>query len=147
MSVGVSHEHHDASNLSTQGRRDVTGWTASGNVTFKTTKTLDLQAYLRYSPPRALAQGRASSYTGSSLGARLKLRESASASLSVNDPFKLSKYSSSTGDATYTQVNRTDNRMRSVSGSLTWTWGKPPEQKQRRQTGEQPQQDAPSPGR
>jgi len=143
LTWGVSRERHDASNLSSQYRRDVTGWSANGNLTFKTTGSLDLQGYLRYAPARALAQGRSSSYIGSTLGARLKLRENASASLTVNDPFRLSRYSSSTGDATYTQSSATDNRMRSVSGSFTWTWGKIPEQKQRRQSASPGVQDAP----
>ena len=143
MSFGVSREHHDASNLSSHYRRNVTGWSANGNVAFKTTKTLDLQGYLRYAPASALAQGRSSAYVGSSLGGRMKLGGRAWANLSVNDPFNLAKQWSTTGDATYTQRSTQYNRMRSVSGSLTWTWGKPPEQKQRRQTAEQPQQETP----
>lgn len=143
MSFGVSREHHDASNLSSQYRQDVTGWSANGNVSFKTTKTLDLQGYLRYSPASALAQGRSSAFVYSSLGARRKLGEKAWASFTANDPFNLARFWSTTGDATYTQHSTQHNRMRSVSGSLTWTWGKPPEQKQRRQSAEQPQQETP----
>ena len=144
MSVGVSHEHHDASNVSTSFLHDVVGWTANGNVTCKTTKTLDLQAYLRYSPRRALAQGYSSAYVGSTLGARLKPSDKLSGGLTINDPFNLSHYNSVTGDATYAQVSSTHNNMRSVSASLTWSWGgKPPEEKQRRQHGDQPQQDSP----
>ena len=143
MTLGVSRENHDASNLSSQFRRDVTGWSASGNATLKTTARLDVQGFLRYAPPRALAQGRASSYTFTSLGARWKFNENASASLTVADPFKLARFSSVTGDATYAQTSATLSRLRSVSGSFRWTWGKPPEQKQRRQTAEQPQQEAP----
>ena len=146
LSVGVSQEHHDASNLSSQYRHEVTGWSANGNATFKTTSTLDLQAYLRYSPARALAQGRASAYTAFSLNARQKLGEKAWISLMVNDPFNLSTYWSSTGDATYAQRITSRNHMRSVSGSFTWTWGKAPETKQRRQSAEQPQQGSPGPG-
>lgn len=124
----------------------MTGWSASGNVTFKTTRRLDLQGLLRYAPPRALAQGRSSSYTFMSLAARWKINESATASFTVADPFKLARFSSMTGDATFPQTSRTDNRLRSVSGSLRWTWGKPLEQKPRRQTAEEPQPTAPSQG-
>jgi ferric enterobactin receptor len=142
MSIGISHEHHDASNLSSQFMGDVRDWSANGNLTFKTTSKLDLQGYLRYAPARRLAQGRASSYTGSQLSARWKLSEKASASLAITDPFNLSNYSNSTSDATYVQSSTTHNRLRSISGSFTWAWGKPPEEKQRRQTAEQPQPDA-----
>jgi hypothetical protein len=147
LSLGVSQEHHDAGNLSSQYRRNVTGWSANGNVTYKATKALDLQGYLRYAPARALAQGRASSYTALSLSSRLKVRENAFVSLSFNDPFNMAKYSSSTGDATYAQTTTSHNRIRSASATLSWTWGKPPEEKRRRQTVEQPPQDAPAPGR
>jgi outer membrane receptor for ferrienterochelin and colicin len=142
VSVGVSRDHHDASNLSQAFLHDVVGWSANGNVTYKLRKTLDLQAYLRYSPKRALAQGYASSYVGSTLGARWKPNDRVSAGLTINDPFNLTHFSSATGDATYSQVQRQNNNMRSVSASLSWSWGgKPPEQKQRRQSSDQPQQE------
>ena len=146
VSVGVSREHHDASNVSATFLRDVLGWSANGNVTYKATKTVDLQAYLRYSPRRALAQGYASAYVGSTISARWKPSEKLSGGLSINDPFNLAHYSSSTGDATYAQTSTTHNNIRYVSASLTWSWGgKPPEEKQRRQHGDQPQQDTPAP--
>ncbi len=143
LGFGVSQEHHDASNLGSQYRRDVTGWSANANVTVRTTKTLDLQGYLRYAPPSALAQGRSSRYIGSNLGAKLKFGDRAWANVSVNDPFNLSHFWSTTGDATYEQRSTQDNRMRAISGAFTWTWGKPPEQKQRKQSADPPQAESP----
>lgn len=61
--------------------------------------------------------------------------------------FDQARYSSTTADATYAQVSTTHNGMRSVSGALAWTWGKPPEQKPRRQTSEPPPQDESAPSR
>ena len=146
MSVGVSRERHDASNVSASYLRDVLGWSANGNVSYRLRKTLDLQAYLRYSPKRALAQGYSSAYVGSTLAVRWKPTDKLSAGLSVNDPFNLAHYTSSTSDPTYAQTTTTHNNMRSASASLSWSWGgKPPEQKARRQSGDQPQQDAPGP--
>ncbi|MCC6651243.1 MAG: TonB-dependent receptor [Candidatus Eisenbacteria bacterium] len=146
-SVGLSREHHDAGNLSEEFRRDATSWSASGNLTFKATGTLDLQMYLRYTPPSILAQGRTSSYTFLQLGTRQKLGEKGWLSLSFNDPFQWGRYWNRTGDSSYSQTSTHQNRMRTLSGSFTWTWGKAPEQKQRRQTAEQPQGDSPTPGR
>ncbi len=146
-SLGVSREHHDASNLSALFRNDVTGWSANGNVTVRLTATVDVQAYLRYSPARALAQGRASSYTALSLTARRKLGEAAWLSVTVNDPFDLSSYTSTTGDATYSQISTTHNRQRSLSSAFSWSWGKPPEAKERKQSADAPPQDTPGPGR
>jgi hypothetical protein len=107
-------------------------------VTFKTIKVLDLQGYLRYSPAQTLAQGRSSAFAYLSLGARLKLGEKGWANLWIRDPFNFAHYSTSTGDATYTQTSSSHNTLRGVSGTLTWTWGKLPEQKRRKQSGEQP---------
>jgi len=144
VSVGVSREHHDASNVSASFLRDVLGWSANGNVTYKATKTLDLQSYLRYAPRTALAQGYTSAYFFSNIGVRWKPNDRLSGGLSINDPFNLTKWSTSTGDATYAQTSTTHNNARSASASLTWNWGgKPPEEKQRRQRSDQPQQDTP----
>jgi hypothetical protein len=117
----------------------VVGWSANGNVTYKLAKTADLQGYLRYSPRRALAQGYSSAYVGSSLGVRWRPTDKVSAGLTFNDPFNLAHYSSSTGDPTYAQQTTQHNNQRSVSASLSWSWGgKPPEQKQRKQSSDQP---------
>ena len=147
MSVGVSREHHDASNVSASYFRDVLGWSANGNVSYRVRKTLDLQAYLRYSPKRALAQGYVTAYVGSTLGARWKPNDRVSAGLTINDPFNVAHYTRSTGDPTYAERTTTDNNMRSVSASLSWSWGgKPPEQRTRRQSSDQPQpESAPGP--
>ncbi len=147
LNLGASRQHYDASNIGTQLRRDVTGWSANGNISLKASRRLDLQSYLGYSPASALPQGRRSASFLSNLGLRLKFGERTWANLTLNDPFTLSHSSSTTGDATYQQEVRSDNRMRSVAGSFTWTWGKPPEQKQRRQSAEQPQTDVSAPTR
>ena len=79
---------------------------------------------------------------GSTLGARWKPNDRVSAGLTINDPFNLAHFSSWTGDSTYAQRSTQNNNMRSVSASLSWSWGgKPPEQKQRRQSSDQPQQE------
>jgi hypothetical protein len=138
VSVGVAREQHDASNLSASFLHAVVAWSANGNVTYRVVKTLDLQGYLRYSPRRALAQGYSSAYVGSSIGARWKPNDRVSGGLSFNDPFNLAHYSSSTGDPTYAQRSSQNNNQRSVSASLSWSWGgKPPEQKQRKQSSDQ----------
>jgi outer membrane receptor for ferrienterochelin and colicin len=139
VNVGVAREQHDASNLSASFLHVVVGWSANGNVTYKLAKTADLQGYLRYSPRRALAQGYSSAYVGSSLGVRWRPTDKVSAGLTFNDPFNLAHYSSSTGDPTYAQQTTQHNNQRSVSASLSWSWGgKPPEQKQRKQSSDQP---------
>jgi outer membrane receptor for ferrienterochelin and colicin len=139
-SLGLAREQHDATNVSATYLHAVVGWSANGNVTYRLKKTLDLQGYVRYSPRRALAQGYASAYVGSTIGARWKPTDKVSGGLTINDPFNLAHFSNSTGDPTYAQHTRQQNNMRGVSASLSWAWGgKPPEQKQRKQSSEQAQ--------
>jgi outer membrane receptor protein involved in Fe transport len=144
MSMGVTREHHDASNVSDSFLRDLVSWSMTGNVVYKTTKTIDLQTSLRFNPKRVLAQGYATAYVGSSIGAHWRPSDKLSGGLTINDPFNLAYWSNSEGDPTFAETSTTHNHTRSVSGSLTWSWGgKPPEEQQRRQHGEQPQPDTP----
>jgi outer membrane receptor protein involved in Fe transport len=136
----VFREEHDAGNLALDARRVAINWSANSNVTFKATKVLDLQSWVRYSPAQTLAQGRISATLWTNLGARLKLGEKAWASLWVNDPFDLWKYTFVTRDATHLQTSTNHYNNRRVLLSLGWSWGKPPEQKARKQADEQPPQ-------
>ena len=147
VSVGISRDHHDASNLSGAFLHDVVGWSGNGNLTYRLKKTVDLQTNFRYSPRRALAQGFASAYVWTSFGAKWKPNDRVTGGLSLYDPFNLTHFSSSTGDGTYAQSQRQNNHQRGVSASLSWAWGgKPPEQKQRRQSSDQAQPEgAPGP--
>jgi outer membrane receptor for ferrienterochelin and colicin len=145
LNVGVLSEHHDASNLGIGFRSDASGWWSSSNVAFKATRKLSLQGWLRVTPARTFAQGRASAYVGSSLNARYEWNPQTSFSVSATDPFGLSHFSSRTGDATFFQSTAQDNRMRSFSAGFSWSWGKPPEEKQRRQSADTPASGAPGP--
>jgi hypothetical protein len=145
VNVSVYREHHDAANLASQFRRDATGWSLNGNATFKTTAHLDLQGYAGYYPAQTLAQGRSSGVTFSSLGARYKFAERVSGGLSVSDPFDLYRYRMTSHDVTYDAAYSYRYNSRGVSASLSWSWGKPPEQQKRRQSADAPQQGAPGP--
>lgn len=143
--VSLFRERHDAGNLSSSFTREATNWSANGNFTFKATASLSLQGYLTYRPEQTLAQGRIAAYTFTNLGARLKLGEKLSTSLWMSDPFGLYKYSTETRDAAHIQKSTSHYASRGVSLSLEWSWGKPPEQKQRRQSSDQAPQDTSSP--
>ncbi len=134
-------ERHDASNLSSDYFNDSFRWSASVSPMVKATAALDLQGSVRFAPAQTLAQGRVSSLIFSNVGARLKLGAHAWANLWVNDPFNLWHYEYSTRDRTHAQTSSNRYSMRSAMLSLTWTFGKPPEQKPRRPAEEQPQQE------
>lgn len=144
LNLSLYREMHDASNLSLSARRDATIWSLGGNVTFKANKVLDLQSFAHYRPAQTLAQGRTSGSLYLTLGARWKVTEKAWASLYLSDPFKLWKYEVVTSDASYTQTSTNRGSMRRASLAFGWSWGKPPETKQRKQAEEQPQQEQPA---
>ncbi len=146
IGCGVSREHHDASNLSSDWQRDATSGSANANLTLHATKRLDTQLYLRWAPATTLAQGRSSAYVGSSLGVQWKPRSDLFVNADVNDPLGISKYTTTLEDATYRQSNRSNNHMRSVSAACTWSWGKPPEEKRRKQSAEPAPGDGGAPG-
>lgn len=141
LSASVYRERHDATNLVGQFKREATNWSGNGNVTYKLLEPLDLQGSLRYNPAQTLAQGRISAILFTNIGARLKLGKQASAGLWVNDPFNLWKYELVTKDGSHEQATSSRYTVRSATLNLSWTWGKPPEQKPRRQTNDQPTQD------
>ena len=139
MSLGLSREHHDASNVSASFVQDVLTWSATGNAIYRTWRTIDLQAYVRYSPKQVLAQGYSTANIRSSLGVRWKANDKLTGGLTVSDPFNVAHHTSSTGDPTYLQTTSTHTDVRGVSGSLTWSWGgKAPVEQERRQHSETP---------
>lgn len=137
-SVSVWREHHDAGNLGGAFRRDATHWSANGNVQYQALKPLSAQLFVRYNPAQTQAQGRTAATVFTNVGARWEFSPQASVGLWVNDPFDRWKYEATSGDETYAQTITNRYTMRSVTLSLSWSWGKPPEQKPRKQT-EQPQ--------
>jgi len=134
MSLGLSREHNNAISLADPFNQDVLTWSAMGNAIFRTTKTIDLQGYLRYSPKHVLAQGYETSNIRSTIGVRWRPNDKLTGAITISDPFNVAYHSSAIGDPTYLEVSSTHTDVRGVSGSVTWAWGgKPPEEKERRQ--------------
>jgi outer membrane receptor protein involved in Fe transport len=144
MSLGLSREHNNSSSLADPFDQDVLIWSAMGNAIYRTTKTVDLQAYVRYSPKHVLAQGYETSNTRSTIGVRWRPAAKLTGGLTVSDPFNIAHHSNVIGDPTYLEISTTHTDVRGVSGSLTWSWGgKPPEEKERRQHIDRPQPTSP----
>jgi outer membrane receptor protein involved in Fe transport len=139
MSLGLSREHNNASALADPFDQDVLTWSAMGNVIYRTTKTIDLQAYLRYSPKHVLAQGYETSNIRSTIGLRWRPTAKLTGGLTVSDPFNAAHHSNAIGDPTYLETSTTHTDVRGVSASITWSWGgKAPEEKERRQHVDRP---------
>ena len=73
-----------------------------------------------------------------------KVDEHTSVSLWLSDPFAAYRYGSNAHDATYVQSTRSSSSIRGVSLGFSHSWGKPAEQKQRKQKGDAPSGDAPA---
>lgn len=147
--LSVYREKHDASNLSLSARRDVTVWSLNGNANYSLTKKLDLQTNGRFSPAQTLAQGRISGQLWMNVGARLKFLKDDRGWINVNlnDPFKLWKYEYVTSDASYRQTTTNRGNIRGVYAGFGWSWGKPPETKQRKMSDDAPPPEQGAPGR
>ena len=139
MSLGLSREHHDASNVAAPLVQDAIVWSAMGNVVYRTWRRLDLQAYVRYSPKQVLVQGFSTANVRSSLGLRWKTNDKLTSALTVSDPFNIAHHADTIGDPTYTETTTTHTDVRGISASLTWSWGgKSPVEQERRQHSDTP---------
>lgn len=78
----------------------------------------------------------------------LLLAAAPAASSARSDPFRLWKYELVSRDASYLQSNTPRGTMRRTALTLGWNWGKPPETRARRPSGEeQPPSEPPQPMR
>ncbi len=113
-------------------------FSANANASIKASKTLDAQLMVMYMPPRDLPQGRISSIVYSNLGLRQKLGPKGTANLTIMDPFSIYRYKITTSDNSHVQTSRSSIRMRSLSLSLSYAFGRPPQSA--RKTGQDDQQ-------
>ncbi len=116
----------DAANLSPGYSASTFGWTARTNVSFKVSRTLDVQSLLFYQAAMSVEQGRNSSRARFSVAARQKLRgDLMSVTLRVIDPFGLSHESSTTIDPRFTQQSERRRPIRGLLLNFDWSFGKP----------------------
>jgi outer membrane cobalamin receptor len=122
----------DAANLGPGLSAKTFGWTARTNATFRASRSVDVQALLSYQAPMTVEQGRNASRTRFTLAGRKKLMEDRmSVTLRVIDPFNTSRESNTTIDPRFYQVSDRRREIRGLLLSVTWTFGKPQEERQR----------------
>jgi hypothetical protein len=130
---GLWREVRDGSNISTAYQRRSYMWSAGGNLGYKIRPTTTAQIFGNYFPSQYILQGRASGFAHMSLGVRHQVWGTrGSISLNVNDPLALNKYNSQTEDLTFRQTSRSSFRSRQANLSVTYNFGKPPQQQSRR---------------
>lgn len=124
----------NASNLAPGLSARTFGWTARTNVSFRVSKTLDLQTLLFYRGPMTVEQGRISSRFRFNLAARQKLMgDRLALTLRVVDPFNTDHERFTTIDPAFYQVSEQRRIDRGLLLSVNWNFGRPP-----KDTGHQP---------
>ena len=134
VSFSVFHTRNDATNIDTELSREAWRWSLGGNLSMKLTETLNATANATYMPPRDLPQGRYGSMTFSTLGLRQQLfNQKATLNLFMQDPLNLYRFEFTTSDRTHVQLSRTTPRMRRINLSVSYNFGRPPQQNSRRE--------------
>ena len=108
----------------------VTSWSARTSLQAQLREGTSLQFFGFFRGPRAIANGRASGFGFTSVGLQQKFMDDAlSLSLRVNDPFATTRFEFESTNEAYTELGIRDPAQRSVSATLTWTFGKPAERR------------------
>lgn len=115
----------NASNLSPGFSAKTFGWTTQANVSFRASRTVDMQSILSYQGAQTVEQGRNASRLRFSLAGRRKLMEDRlSLTLRVIDPFNTSRERNITIDPRFYQVTDRTRSIRGLLLSANWTFGK-----------------------
>jgi outer membrane cobalamin receptor len=124
LSASAFRQVSDAANVAPGISAKTFGWNSRANLSYRVSRSIDVQSLLSYQAPMTVEQGRIASRTRFSLAARKKLiDDQMSVTLRVIDPFNTSREVSTTNDPLFTQVS---NRRRAIRGLLVgvnWTFG------------------------
>lgn len=141
VSVNAYRYERDASNLSGAYSGDGFRWDVSANGTATVRPGTMVQLFARYQAPQDMPQGKISSSVFSNIGLRHQfMKNKASLSLGVVDPFDLFRFKFETKDTTHIQKSNNKVSIRSLRLAMTYNFGKPPQPTVRRDDGQQQQQ-------
>ncbi len=136
--IGLNRDVRDASNLANEYVRASFRWSVGANASVQATPTLALQSNLRYTPAYDLVQGRVAGSFMSTMGVRQQVRNNrGSISLLLNDPFDLYRYRFVTHDQTHVQNSSSTYKIRTATLSVTYNFGRTPQQASRRNPDDQ----------
>lgn len=118
----------------------VTTWSLRASLQAQVRPSTSVQFFGFFRGPRAIENGRASGFGFTSVGLQQKLLDDAlSLNLRVNDPFSTTRFEFESENAAFTELGVRDPAQRSVSATLTYTFGKPAERRQPQQQPQGPQ--------
>lgn len=130
--LSLYRDSRDGTNIASGLRRTNTLWSVGGNVGLRLSETLTTQLFGNHFPTQSILQGRASGYTYMSVAFRQQVMESrGTLSLSVNDPFNMTRFSSSSSDATYRQEGSSSFSNRVAMLGFSYTFGRAPQRQSR----------------
>ena len=134
LTLSAFHYKNDATNIDRELSRESWRWSAGANLSTKVSSTLNATMNANYMPARDMPQGRYGAMFHSSLGLRQQLfNQKATINAFMQDPLDLYRFEYTTSDRTHVQLTRTTPKMRRMSLSLTYNFGKPPQQNSRRE--------------
>lgn len=118
----------NASNVAPDFENTSVEWTASVNGSASVTDALTAQLSANYFPAKTLPQGRQSASFFSSIALRQQLLNGrATVSLLAQDPLDLAEYTFETRGHNYSQISRTENKLQSLTLTLSYRFGRPPD--------------------
>jgi outer membrane receptor protein involved in Fe transport len=142
LSGSVSRVVTDGGSVETGLASDALSWTLRGNVQLRVREGTDLQFFGFYRAPQEVEDGRISAMGFTTLGFNQRLSDRLSVALRVNDLLSTTRFEFRTGDGETFRLNGVrDPDVQQFSGTLTYTFGRPPQRRPQQQQDPQPQQD------
>lgn len=139
--VGLYRDVRDGTNLPGDYHNSAILWSLGGQMGIKVRESLTAQVSANHFPSRSILQGRDSGYTWTSLALRQDIWDGkGTVSLNISDPFDLSRYDSSSSDATYVQESRSSYSSRFVTLGFSYNFGSQPERQSRPGEATEPEQ-------
>ena len=135
LNFSVFHNRNDATNIHADFDRSSLRWSAGSNLALKVTDALNMTGNVNYMSARDMPQGRIDAMINSSVGVRQYLFDrKALLNLFINDPFDVHRFRMESSDRRYVQLTRNTPKLRSANLSITYNFGRMPQQQSRRDT-------------
>jgi len=131
-SLGIYRLNFDTGNLAGLRPTSSSSWTLNGNIVTTLTPTLRVQTTGFYSPGQVSPQGRYQGFRSLNVSATQRILEDrAVLTLSLVDPFGLSRTTFTSQQATHEQTSRSANRVRRATLSISYNFGRAPQSSRR----------------
>jgi hypothetical protein len=132
IGFNVRHLAYEVGDLDGVRSDEFTTWNVNANVTATVTPTLRIQTTGTYSPGDLSPQGRRSAFRQANIAITQRVYEDrGTVTLSIVDPFDLSRTTFTSQNEGHQQTGRTNNRIRRATLSFSYNFGRPPQSNRR----------------